>query len=503
MAKITKETIQDIHRGLFDDDIFSDIFGHSDEEQSREAADDIVNELYIDTLCVQDRYFPLTPDASRNIPLYKDDIKNSIIYVAPWRNYKSYGVDGRKKKAYTDAFFYRYAIDYSDQDNVKLYVSKLTKDSNTTLVINQQMCKFFETYYNIYRKTVKEVIFRVPGNSLTETITIPFDKIYVFAPKYTHSFVKTFPKKITPGGSDACKNETNPISEHCLKLNKKQFESLDDFKEFVTIMVNNNFTVFDEKANIYNQSTIDNNVETNTEHDEKQTKEYKFLVEQLGQPVIDKFEKVLNTITANNNGKTVYLKTLNTFRNVKLNLVNTVWKLIDANYKTPIVTFAYSTDPGIKQPLLSGDTDREHIYLKNYGEYMLCAMYYALIKAGMNDWKAKYKMRDFLYGYDDEYGYGYSVGYGEKYLDLNDLPIKFFNVSSIYKLYFAIAAGLQYCEPICDKICNHYDDNINDTEMDNLLMNVTMPDMNSFDFTVLNEQITEIINKQCKKLKIK
>ncbi len=128
-------------------------------------------------------------------------------------------------------------------------------------------------------------------------------------------------------------------------------------------------------------------------------------------------------------------------------------------------------------------------------------MFFILNNEGLNAYKSDYTLADCIEGVST---YTYYYGETYKYLDINDLPIRIKNLSSIYTLYYVMAKAITQCKDITYDILKDFRNysSTQDKKAKEMNFNVNI-NMNTFNFDFLTNQLKTIIDKTCKKLKIK
>lgn len=474
-----------LNESLFDDDE-DDILGTDD------TLSDIINKDFTkilkDTLCQESNYHYVISDAEDGLPEILE--QNGTYYIAPYRTYKSCNFGSRKRKNYDLQYFYRYILTL-DGNGYTLKIAKGNDKSN--LVIGEQLFNFLS---NSTIELDKIELFNPNGVMTNYKYTgKPFDKMYIIdGAKYgtkkhlSNMFVDNFPTIIEPGGNESNKK---PV----MQISRDWFTDDTYFIKFVKKLVNNNLPIEDNDGILYNKENIDNREQEllsgKQDNDVQQINNDKiqFIINELGQDNIDKFNKIVDYIKNNvpkANG-IVTLKIINTLRTEKINLTNTVTYLRKDN------NLCISKHIGEDEYT---NASREEYIIKNQIFWkMLCI----LKDEHLNVFKIQYNYGDCIDGIDlpSYAGYYASTVF---HPDINNLPIKFEEISDIYKLYYVIGKAITESDSLYELNQNN-DWNLYGDEVTKLNNNISF-NIHNFDYTYLTKQLKTIIDKTYKKYKL-
>ena len=431
------------------------------------------------TLCINSDYHFVYEEDQPDFECVKE-IKNEnqyILYVGPYRTFDTCGFGPRKRKKYTWDYFYRYVLEFDENGKIILYI--ISKGDYPR--ISQQVYNFIENcYYDI-----KEIRFRQPGNDRNLLCCGDGIKtLYIFSQnnKISRKFINNFPTKISP--------EFNP--QNLIKLFIKQFESQEEYFRLITKLVNMNANVKDENNITYNKDNIEEKTQyilsgkMTQEKEKTEQDKLDFIKKELGDVYFNKLEKIIDYYISSNTK--LYLKTLNTFRTCKIKLDDTVTNLRKEN-----------------------NLFTESKYnVTRYNGILMYKMFYIMQEERLNSWQIRYNLWDCLYGEDSDaggYGWNYSYSNYTKYIDLNDLPIKIFTPKDLYKLYYVLGKGITQLKGI-ENVNLELGDNDEYQYMEEAEKKIKEYNQNiqfnkNFNFNYLTTQLKTIIDKCCKKLKIK
>lgn len=471
IKSISNSIKQSLNEGLFDDDMFDD-----DEVYSSSLMDNGMKTLIEQTLCVSDnQYHHVVPDERDGLPLILEDPENPTrYYIAPHQTYRSCGFGPRKRKNFTYAYFYRYILDYTEDG---IAISQVRFGSKPNLVIDQYMYQFISQSYD----KICSLSYHKHGNN--PTISEPVEKLWIMdgTPSYkkkqlTDKFVKNFPDVINPGELDEFIGETNPISTSMTEIHRDWFTSDNMFLLFVEKLCKNGFNIKDENNFVYNQDTLEQRKsELLSGAQDKQLADendgnLQFIQQVLGEEYIAKFDKISQYFVQN--GKKLYLKSINTLRTCKIACDDTLYNFQEANNLYP-------------------QFDGEYNKFITNGAIVLYKMFCIMKQEGLNDWGIRYD-------YDDCYE-GVDTDWGHKQLDFNDLPLKLDSVGKLYVLYYVMGKAAAQCYGIL-KEPNEYR-YLTSKQIETYDSGKTFSKNMNFDY--LTQQLKTIIDKTCKKYKLK
>lgn len=483
---------------LFDDDIL-DSFDNPFDDVIEQTTTEPFLKLCKDTLCQNGDYHSIIPeDLEDGFTQVKTDPDNpDILYVGLTATYKTMNLGPRKRKQYNLGYFYRYSIIFNDDGTITLNVKKFS-DKNYC-ILNSYIVNFIEgnTYYKI--KTINFL------SGSQSKLCPPFDKILIFpdrGKKISTSFVNNFPDDIQPHANEAEQDTLfNPTT-----LFKSSFQSEDTFFKLVKKIINLGYVVADNKNIRYNKSNIDklsqeyfsgerDNKLKEVEQQRTQFINNKLGVDKKGIPYIDKINKLINYFDTVLNKK-MYFKSINTLRNnYKIALFPTVQMLRKENN---VITLLDKDDPNYSGYYEYSDNDPELAGIDyNILKIILFKMFYIMNDEGLQSYKEMYNLKHCMNGVEYEYNYGY---YETKSLNINDLPIIIKSPGDFYILYYVIGKAIIQCKSLKDR----HKDNFSYAE--NYIINLDKSkniDMNTFNFDYLTDQLKFIIDKACKKYKLK
>lgn len=493
---ISESLQKSLYEGLFDDvdDILS-----NDDINSSQLMDDYLKKVILETLCTTDAYHNVEADEDDGLPMIKQNPDNSLqYYIAPYTTYKREKLGPRKRKRYNLNYFYRYILTFDETGGMILDITKFGNKRN--FIINDQLYQFIcKTPY-----TISEIKYHLPYNEYTP-YTEQWEKIWIIdrtplsKPKnIPNSFVNNFPEKITPMYSDELKDDMNPSNNSI--IDRKWFTSDEMFLTFIQKLVNNQFDISDKEFFVYNQNTIDERrKEILSGNQDKQIEEendakLNFSRSILGEKYYQKFNQILQYFQENN--IKFYLKTINTFRTCKICLKDTVLNLRRQN------GYIFDEIDNIEEPnRVEPFFERQLLYK------MFCIMKHEKL----NDWKIQQTYDECINGTVVSYNF-YNTS--TSYYDINTLPIKFDNKYAIYNLYYVIGKAISDSKPIYelgvkkfDKYPYQNDVTLGPTSI--LAANEIEKtgnasfNMSTFDYSYLTDQLKTIIDKVCKKYKIK
>ncbi len=307
-------------------------------------------------------------------------------------------------------------------------------------------------------------------------MNINFENAMIFADKTTKkfstSFINNFPDKIPSGSLNG-----KPSS-----LYKKSFKSNEDFITLVTKLVNNNYTVKDEAGVIYNKENINEATqellsgEFQRKQNDIENKKIEFIKNEFGSVYIDKFLK-LKDYFDNNNIK-FYLKKINTLRTNKISIKTTLPELFKDNH------INFTLNPN-RIP------EDELTYIERITLYKIFNIYQSEM---LGSYKSTETLDDCIHGYETGYFSYYQSDI--RYLDMNDLPVIFRTpLVELYNLYYCI--GKACC------LMNNCNSSFYNEELNDFLRKDMVFNPETFNYNYLTEQLKFIIDKQCKKFKIK
>ena len=441
IKSISKSLKQSLNEGLFDDDIFDD---DDNVIHSSSIMDKMMRDVIEKTLCQHEQYYhPVIPDEEDGLPLILEDPENPVIYyIAPYQTYKTCGFGPRKRKNFTKAYFYRYILEYTE-DGIALSQVKFGYKPN--IVIDQYMFQFISQTYD----KICSLTFHKPGNETTV---------------------------INPGESEKFLGETNPISPAMTVIHRDWFTSDNMFIMFVEKLCANGFNIKDENNFVYNQDTLElrkqellSGAQDQQLADEKD-ENLQFIQQVLGDEYIEKFNKISQYFKQN--GKKFYLKSINTLRTCKIACNDTLYKFQQANNLYPTFNEGYNQ------------------FVTN-GANVLYKMFCIMKQEGLNDWGIRYD-------YDDCYE-GVDTGFGYRQLDFNDLPLKLDSVGKLYVLYYVMGKAAAQCYGIL-KDPNGYR-MLTSKQIETYDSGKSFSKNMNFDY--LTSQLKTIIDKTCKKYKLK
>lgn len=476
IKSISKSLKQSLNEGLFDDDddeLFND---DGNVIHSSALMDKGMRDLIERTLCQPDKmYHQVIPDEEDGLPLILEDPENPTrYYIAPYQTYRSCRFGPRKRKNYTYAYFYRYIIEYTEEG---IAISQVRFGNKPNMVLDQYMLQFISQSYD----KICSLTYHNAGNE--PKVSDPVEKIWFIDgnPKYkkkefTDKFVKNFPSVIKPGMVEEFIGETNPISQAMTEVHRDWFTSDNMFIMFVEKLCANGFNIKDENNFVYNQNTLEQrksellsgaqDQQLANEKDEN----LQFIQQVLGEEYIAKFDKISQYFAQNS--KKFYLKSINTLRTCKIACDDTLYNFQEANNLYPQFNGEYNK------------------FVTN-GAIVLYKMFCIMKQEGLNDWGIRYD-------YDDCYE-GIDTGFGYRQLDFNDLPLKLDSVGKLYVLYYVMGKAAAQCYGIL-KEPNEYR-YLTSKQIETYDSGKTFSKNMNFDY--LTQQLKTIIDKTCKKYKLK
>ena len=475
-----KYNIKLLVENLFDDDIFnSDI-----EDDYISKQNEKFNEICKETLCQNIEYHNILPeDLEDGFTAVKEDPNNpGILYAGLIGTYKTCKLGPRKRKQYPIGTFYKYTINFNDDGTISLYIKYYN---------NNKLCIFNKVLIDFITKCplkIKNIIF-LKGSSTD--IFDEFERIMIIPPNYQKipdDFVENFPDDVLPHANKEKQSEFNPS-----KFYKTSFSSDEMFFKMIKKLINLGYLIKDKSAIVYDENNIDSmfqftiSGEQSKQQNQEELKKEEFIKNKFGEKHTDKLIKLIDYYNTQYEKKTMYLKYINTLRteNSKINLATTIQKLKeDNNCITPVET----EDPVESTPFL-------------VNKIILFKMFFILNNEGLNAYKSDYTLEDCVEGI---HTFNYYYGETYKYLDINDLPIRIKNLSSIYTLYYVMAKAITQCKDITYDLLNDFRNysNTYDKKAKEMNFNINI-NMNTFNFDFLTNQLKTIIDKTCKKLKIK
>lgn len=476
---------------IFDDN--ADIF--NDDTAAIDVATDIYNNFFgrvLDivpsTLGAANPYLTNpTIDEDEGITYIKKDETNQdktceVYYVYPLTNYKLMKLGPRKRKKYPIGFFYLYKLVIYFNRTVDLYMlksnitDKLTLNANIMQFIDQSPYKINALKFYHYKEYVDRF-----EETLTNSNNI--SKVWIFFPDsksrtekiVSDNLVNNFPEIIYPTMSE--KFLDNNPNGFTTPIYKSWFSSNDMFLKFVKKLVGNNINIVDEHFYVYNKNTFNDLEQKITSGEQKKeielenNKSYQFILKELGQEYIDKFEKLITYLLSQPGYKNIYLKSFNTLRKVKICMNDTIVNLIKENNLCEI----------------GQDNDKDYYLLK----YCLYKMFYNIHAYNLQSYNDKTSLGDILEGKWTDFGI--------RAYDINDLPIKYNDVSSLYTLYYIIGISINQLNGLLDYVQTSGDGEQKSVE--NYMKNISY--INNLNFEYLNNQLKFIIDEKIKKFKLK
>lgn len=470
---------------LFDDDIFND------DEADGGIGEMLQQEFYDickNSLCISSQYHFIMPeDKDDGLTSVKEDPDNpGILYAGLMYTYKSLNLGPRKRKKYTIDYFYRYKILFNDDGTISLYIKHF--NGNDYCIFNEQLVKFVEdnSYYRL-----KDIYFM--NGKTANSLCSKFQKIFIIPAnnKISDKFIQHFPDDILPHANEDVQEDLSKPST----FYKSSFTSDEMFFTLIKKLVEQGYYIKDKEGTLYTKSNIDEIAQDilSGAHEEKlaqiEQEHLNFVTNKLGQIYIDKLNEIIKYYKSQN--KNMYLKTINTLRTDRINLATTVQNLrIDNDCITAIEQD--STDYYNNYPYKDDNID--YLILR----MILYKMFYILKIENLWSFTSEYDLTDCIDGI--EYQYSYYGGYSTKNLDLNDLPIKITGAYDLYKLYYVIAKAIVQCKDLKDFDKNNKD--LRQVDLEKLNKNKTV-NLETFNFDYLTKQLKVVIDKTCKKLKIK
>lgn len=489
---------QSLKESLFDDDT-DELLNNDNNYDNVSLMDDQLKEIILNSLCTIDDYHIVKEDEDDGLPMIIQDPGNTLkYYIAPYRTYKTEGLGPRKRKRYTLNYFYRYILTFDENGGMTLDITKFGDKPN--LIINLPLYKFInKTPY-----TINEFKFHYPYNDYIES-NEQYEKIWIMEGtpygKQKHipnSFVKNFPDKITPGFSDEFKDDMNPSTKSVICRN--WFKSDEMFLQFIKKLVKNQACITDENFFIYNQNTIeqrekeilsgDQDKQIDNENDDK----LNFSRDILGEKYYQKFQQIQQYFQQNN--QKFYLKNINSLRTTKICLKDTILNLMKEN------NFIYKDIDDVQI-----EPNRAETFFERQ---LLYKMFYIMKSEKLNDWKVDQTYNDCIHGVERSFNFYTTT---TTYYDINSLPIKFDDKYAIYKLYYVIGKAITDGKKIYDIGIEKFEKypyqndialgptevlNAHDIENADNSFNIKI-----FNYTYLTNQLKTIIDKTCKKYKLK
>lgn len=495
---ISESLQKSLYEGLFDD-IDDIISNNNDDINPSQLMDDYLKNVILETLCTVDDYYNVMSDEDDGLPMIKQNPENELQYfIAPFTTYKNEKLGPRKRKKYNLNYFYRYILTFDETGGIILDIAKFGNNKN--FIINKPLYQFIcKTPY-----TISEIKYHLPYNEYTP-YTEQWEKIWILdgtpfskPKKIPNSFVNNFPEKINPMYSDELKNDMNPVNNTVIDRN--WFTSDEMFLTFVQKLINNQFDISDNNFFVYNQNTIEERrKEILSGNQDKQIEEendakLKFSSSILGEKYYQKFKQISQYFQENN--IKFYLKTINSFRTCKICLKDTVLNLRRQN------GYIFNEIDDVE------GTNRIEPFFERQ---LLYKMFYIMKSENLNDWKIQQTYDDCIQGNAISYNF-YTTRI--TYYDINTLPIKFDNKYAIYNLYYVIGKAISDSKSIYESGVKAFEKypykndvtlgptsilSANDIEKSNN----TSFNMSSFNYNYLTEQLKTIIDKACKKYKIK
>lgn len=489
-----------LKESLFDDET-DELLNNGDNYDNISLMDDQLKDLILNSLCTIDDYHVVKSDEDDGLPMIKQDPENTLkYYIAPYRTYKTEGLGPRKRKRYTLNYFYRYILTFDDNGGMTLDITKFGDKPN--FIINLPLYKFIcKTPY-----TINEIKYHYPYNEYKE-YTYQWEKLWIMEGtpygKQKHipnSFVKNFPENIYPNFSDEYKDDMTLNPSGKFPIYRNWFSSDEMFLMFIKKLVNNQACITDENFFVYNQNTIDEreNEILSGEQDQQiadeNDKKLNFSRDVLGEKYYQKFSQIQQYFQQNNTK--FYLKTINTLRTCKICLKDTILNLRKEN------GFIFDDIDNIEEP------NRAEPFFE---KQLLYKMFYIMKSQKLNDWKVDQTYDDCIHGVAKSFNF-YTTS--TTYYDINSLPIKFDSEDAIYKLYYVIGKAITDSKSIYDiglkefeKYYYKDDITLGPTEVlratDIEKANNSSFDIHNFDYTYLTNQLKTIIDKTCKKYKLK
>lgn len=492
---ISESLQKTLYEGLFDDvdDIISN---NNDDINPSQLMDDYLRQVILDTLCTTCEYHTVVSDEEDDLPMIIQNPDNALQYfIAPYTTYKIEKLGPRKRKKYNLNYFYRYILTFDESGNIILDITKF--GNKGYFIINKPLYQFIcKTPY-----IISEIKYHLPYNEYTpckeqwEKIWIidgtPFSQLK----KIPNSFVNNFPEKINPMYSDELKNDMNPANNSI--IDRHWFTSDEMFLTFIQKLVNNQFNISDGDFFVYNQSTIDERrKEILSGNQDKQIEDendakLNFSSSILGEKYYQKFKQISQYFQENN--IKFYLKTINSFRTCKICLKDTVLNLRRQN------GYIFDEIDNVEEP------NRVEPFFE---KQLLYKMFCIMKSEKLNDWKIEQTYDECIHGTQSNYTF-YTT-----YYDINTLPIKFDNKYAIYNLYYVIGKAISDSRKIYDLGIKRFDKypyqrdvTLGPTSIlsanDIARTNESSFNMDTFDYSYLTEQLKTIIDKVCKKYKIK
>ena len=488
-----------LKESLFDD--ADDILNSDDNYDNVSLMDDQLRDAILNSLCTIDDYHNVYEDEDDGLPMIKQDPDNTLkYYIAPYRTYKTEKLGPRKRKRFNLIYFYRYILTFDDNGGMTLDITKFSDKPN--FIINLPLYKFIcKTPY-----TINEIKHHYPYNEYKLYDNIQFEKIWIMEgtpygkqKNIPNNFVNNFPNKIFPLFSDEYIDDMNPSGKSVICRN--WFKSDEIFLKFIKKLVDNQACIIDENQFIYNQTTINEREsdilsgDLNKQIDDKNNEKMNFSRHVLGEKYYQKFKQIQQYFQQNN--IKFYLKTINTLRTCKICLKDTILNLRKEN------NFIYKDIDDVQEL-----PNRAEPFFERQ---LLYKMFYIMKSQNLNDWKIDQTYNDCIHGVARSYNF-YTTS--TTYYDLNSLPIKFDMDEAIYKLYYVIGKAVSDSKAIYDiglKEFEKYpykgDITLGPTEVlreiDIQKANNTSFNIHNFDYTYLTDQLKTIIDKTCKKYKIK
>lgn len=485
---------QSLKESLFDDET-DELLNSDNNYDNVSLMDDQLYELILNSLCTIDDYHIVKADEDDGLPMIKQDTDNTLkYYIAPYRTYKTEGFGPRKRKRYNLIYFYRYILTFDDNGGMTLDITKFGDKPN--FIINLPLYKFIcKTPY-----TINEIKHHYcsneykPYNDQWEKIWIIEGTPYGKKKHIPNSFVNNFPEKLSPMFSDEFALNMNPSTKSIICRN--WFKSDEMFLKLIKKLINNNACVADENFFIYNQNTInEREKEILSGNQDKQIEvenDYKlnFSRDVLGEKYYQKFQQIQQYFQQNNTK--FYLKTINTLRTCKICLKDTISNLMSEN------NLSFNE---------INDDEKSMLFFERQ---LLYKMFCIMKEEKLNDWKVDQTYNDCIHGVARSFNF-YTTS--TTYYDINSLPIKFDDKYAIYKLYYVIGKAITCGKSMYNDGVKKFNDypyqddiklgpteilNGHDIENSNVTFNIK-----SFNYTYLTDQLKTIIDKTCKKYKLK
>lgn len=486
IAKYVKKALNE---GLFDDEDGEGLFNTSEDDIYSDFTDNLIGGKFEDTikntLCKQDSYHPVIVDEEDGIPaIQKDPEDPTIYYASPYRTYRTCKFGPRKRKGYHIRYFYRYIIQL--QEDGKISLGMLRETTKQILIINAQVCNFInESPYKI-----SKLYQHTGGNEKNSIYNEEVDKLYIIdnfpknsnGYKYSEKFVHNFPEILTQEYSEG---QSSSDKKYISTVRKSDFKTEKLFLDLVKKLTSNGFNIYDGTDMIYTKKNFNEQSKKLLSGERQQElnnitdEQSKFIADQLGEEYVEKFNLIKNYIDQNNQGK-FYLKTINTLRGEnKICLAETILPLAVSNSLLP---YEGSLVTDGRNPQINW----------HYAQAVMYKILYNAEEEHLNDWRNRYDLEDCCHGID--------TGFGSRSIDINDTPIKILGLQSFYKLYYLIGKAIVQCEGIQTDKCMDYEMSEHEFQEYNKNKNVNM---NTFEFTHLTNQLKTILDKTCKKFKIK